>query len=79
MSALSLVTKGKICRAVVVERVISGGGGVIHRDRYIKTKKPTKQECEYLYFPKITMGFLEIIREADKEFKVVVTFLEAIG
>lgn len=77
MHAMSLATKGKICKAIV--RLYPGGGSVIHMDRPAKMKKPTKQDYERLYFPKITMGFLEIIKEEEKEFKVVVTFLEAIG
>lgn len=78
MNALSLVTKGKICKAIIVERVIPSGGGVVYRDRETKVKKPTKQECEYLFFPKITVDFIKVVEE-EKQFSVVVTFLEAIG
>lgn len=80
MNALCLATKGKICKTRIVERVIAGGGGIVYRDREgVKGKKPTKQECEILYFPKISMDLIEIIKQEEKKFTVIVTFLEAIG
>lgn len=78
MNALGLVTKGKICKYRVEERFIGGGGGIVYRDREPK-KKPSKYECELLYFPKITMDLIEVIKAEEKKFTVVVTFLEAIG
>lgn len=78
MTGVGLATKGKICKVRTVEHVLGGGGGIIYRDRESK-KKPSKQECELLYFPKITMDLIEVIKQEEKKFTVIVTFLEAIG
>jgi len=77
MTGISLVTKGKICKPRIVQSY-GGGGGIIYRDREV-SRKPTKQECETLYFPKVNTELLDIIKEEDKKFSVVVTFVEAIG
>jgi len=77
MTGISLVTKGKICKRVT--QVVGGGiGGVVYRDRY-RDKKPSKEECETLYFPKVHTELIKIIMEQEKKFTAAVTFLEAIG
>jgi len=58
MTGLGLATKGKICPVSVS---YSGGGvsgGIIHRDR-----RPTKKECELLYFPKVYIDLIKMIDE----------------
>jgi len=69
MTGVGLVTKGKICP--IVESVTPGaisGGGIIYRDR--PHKKPTKQECESLYLPKVKAKLIRILK--DKIFSVKV-------
>lgn len=58
MTGLGLATKGKICPISV--SYTGGGvvGGIIHRDR-----KPTKKECELLYFPKVYVELIKMIEE----------------
>lgn len=67
MTGLGLATKGKICP--IVESAPSGyigGGGIVYRDR--PQKKPTKKECESLYFPKVRAKLIRILK--DKFFSV---------
>ena len=79
MTGIGLVTKGKICPVrTEPQPFYGGGGGIIYRDREIKGK-PTKEECEILYFPKVYTELIEIIKEQEKTFSVKVIFLEAIG
>jgi len=78
MTGLGLVTKGKICPVRIEIVGGGGGGGIIYRDREVK-KKPTKQECEILYFPTVYTELIEILKEEEKKFFVIVSFIEAIG
>lgn len=71
MTGLGLVTKGKICP--IVESIQGGyvSGGIVYRDK--PYKKPTKQECEAIYLPKIRVELIRILR--DKTFFVKVRLI----
>lgn len=60
MTGIGLVTKGKICSHISSFQGGGYGGGIIYRDRY---RKPTKKECEALYFPKVYMELIKMINE----------------
>ena len=59
MTGVGLATKGKICPSTTSYSGV-GGGGIIYRDRY---KKPTKKECELLYFPKVYMDLIRMLND----------------
>lgn len=61
MTGISLATKGRICPIRVTEGGGGAGvigGGIIYRDR-----KPTKKECELLYFPKVDTELIKMLEE----------------
>jgi len=69
MTGIGLATKGKICSKSVRG---SGfvGGGIIYRDREVK-RKPTKKECEALYFPKVKANLIRVFKHKSENFKIV--------
>ena len=68
MAALSLVTKGMLCKKKIGEVYIGGGGGgVIYRDQ---TKKLTRKDLEKL-LPKVVVELLEKeVKERHIEIKI---------
>lgn len=67
MSALSLVTKGMLCKKKIGEVYMSGGGGVIYRDQ---TKKLTRKDLDKL-LPKVAVELLEKeVKERHIEIKI---------